>query len=265
MIHLKIPLVLGEEDQTALQALQQKIDEEANYGMQVSRADKLWESKPKALFQRVRSALEENCPGARRCNYCEDSLADEIEHIRPKSWFPDQAFDPANYLFACGPCNGPKNSAYAVVDANGKLTHAIRDRQSPVTLPPAGQEALLHPRMEDPLAYLSLDLSNTFRYEPIPTLNPVQEARAIYTRDILKINKDPLCVAREEAFQDFAARLKSYYLATREQEPESALLRYRNELLKKQHISVWREMQRQSALLPNLRKLFELVPNALHW
>lgn len=36
------------------------------------------------IFADVRRVLDEMCSGPRRCGYCEDSCADEIEHIRPK-------------------------------------------------------------------------------------------------------------------------------------------------------------------------------------
>lgn len=217
------------------------------------------------MFQRVRDQLELLCPGARRCGYCEDSLADEIEHIRPKSWFPDQAFQPENYLFACGPCNGPKNNDYGVVLPTGQLVEARRDKLTGLVLPPAGQEALLHPRYDNPFDFLELDLINTFYFLPRLNLNTVDTARAEYTRRVLRLNtKDPLPRARREAYRDFAGRLHTYCLAERAGATPAELTQQREELLKKQHISVWREMQRQAAT-PLLHKLFSLVPGADQW
>ena len=48
--------------------------------------------------------------------YCEDSVGDEVEHHRPKNLYPDHTFLWDNYLYACGPCNGPKNNRFAVFD-----------------------------------------------------------------------------------------------------------------------------------------------------
>ncbi|NDK57378.1 HNH endonuclease family protein [Pontibacter fetidus] len=265
MIYLNAPLALEVADQQALQAIQQQVNNETDYSTRVSQANQRWKSKPVALFQRVRTALESTCPGARRCGYCEDSLADEIEHIRPKSWFPELSFDPDNYLFACGPCNGPKNNYYAVVDATGILTEAIRSRHQAVEPPPAGQEALLHPRHDNAIEYFFLDLENTFQFKPKFTLNTQQRVRAEYTLKVLHINKDPLCIARKEAFHDFVSRIMSYYLAMQREESLSNLTRYRREILQKQHITVWREMQRQSTSLSFLQELFSLVPDAVEW
>lgn len=265
MIHLTQPLNLTAADIAALQALQAQVDATPGYAAQVVLAAERWATKNRALFQRVRDQLELLSPGARRCGYCEDSLADEIEHVRPKSWFPGQAFQPENYLFACGPCNGPKSNDYAVVLPTGKLEEAQRDQHTGIVPPPAGQEALLHPRHDNPFDFLELDLNNTFYFLPRLNLNKVDAARAEYTRHILRLNtKDPLPRARREAFRDFIGRMHTYCHADRDGATITELAQQRGELLKKQHISVWREMQRQAAT-PLLHKLFSLVPGANRW
>ena len=106
---------------TALNTVQQRINAEPDYPAQVIAAQKAWKTKTStrtnaAAFQQVRQTLSSMCVGARRCAYCEDSLADEVEHIRPKTFFPDLAFVWENYLFACGPFNGPKGSRYGVLN-----------------------------------------------------------------------------------------------------------------------------------------------------
>ena len=49
--------------------------------------------------------------------YCEDSVADEVEHFRPKDLYPDVVFAWRNYLYACGQCNGGKNNRFSIVRA----------------------------------------------------------------------------------------------------------------------------------------------------
>lgn len=265
MIQLTPALQLSPADDAALRSLQQQVDAAATYPDQVALAASKWASKQKDLFQRVRDELAKSCPGARRCNYCEDSAADEIEHIRPKSWFPDQTFQPDNYLFSCGPCNSPKGNAYAVVTAAGQLDEAVRTRRGPVVPPPVGQEALLHPRYDNALDYLVLDLTNTFHFRPRQGLSTVDYLRADYTIRVLGLNKrDLLPEAREEAFKDFSGRLANYHLASRAGATPAELAQQQAEVLKKQHISVWREMQRQASA-PWLQPLFALVPGADQW
>ncbi|WP_143080360.1 hypothetical protein [Hymenobacter arizonensis] len=90
-------------------------------------------------------------------------------------------------------------------------------------------------------------------------------ARALYTLQVLNTNKDPLLKARKGAFHDFAGRLKSYYLACQNNVSLPHLHLMRDELLRKQHITVWREMQRQSTSLSLPTPLFQLVPGAESW
>src|SRR5260370_34262398 len=49
-------------------------------------------------FRVVRRTLSQMCSGAQRCCYCEDSAADEIEHIKPKPLSPEASFSWENYL-----------------------------------------------------------------------------------------------------------------------------------------------------------------------
>lgn len=264
MRHLTQSLALNPADAIALQKLQSQVDAAADYAAQVALAQRKWEAKNNALFGRIRLQLQRLNAGAQRCGYCEDSLGDEIEHIRPKNWFPDQVFRPENLLAACGPCNSPKGDAYAVVLPAGQVVAAVRNAQTGVQPPPAGQEAFLNPRYDDPADFLAIDLTGTFRIRPRLGLDIVGKARAEYTIRVLRLDmKDVLDDARKEAFQDFASRLKAYFLAEKQGATPLALAQMQAELLKKQHISVWREMQRQSktALLP----LFSLVPGADRW
>ena len=47
-----------------------------------------------------------------KCAYCEGGInavrSGQVEHFRPKSLFPAQAYRWENYFLACGGCNGPK-------------------------------------------------------------------------------------------------------------------------------------------------------------
>jgi hypothetical protein len=65
-------------------------------------------------FERIRAVLCEMCFGPRRCVYCEDSASTQIEHVRPKSLYPEATFSWENLLPACSGCNGPKNNRFAI-------------------------------------------------------------------------------------------------------------------------------------------------------
>ena len=61
-------------------------------------------------LRRCEPALSAMCHGPRRCMYCEDSAADEVEHFRPTDLYPEFVFAWMNYLYACGPCNVRKKN-----------------------------------------------------------------------------------------------------------------------------------------------------------
>lgn len=77
---------LSESTQQALESYQTEIDQKPSYPERVVEAKRIWPSrKQNRPFLEVKSTLTEMCSGARRCCYCEDSMADEIEHIWPSA------------------------------------------------------------------------------------------------------------------------------------------------------------------------------------
>jgi hypothetical protein len=115
-------IALAEEAAAELRALQAEVDAAGSYADQVAEGKRLFELRNRrgnAIFDEVKRTLERMCAGARRCAYCEDSAADEVEHVRPKDLYPQVVFAWRNYVYACGPCNGPKGSHFAVLGADG--------------------------------------------------------------------------------------------------------------------------------------------------
>ncbi len=122
MLKLHIP-PLDEQHQADLQALQDKVNQQADYAAQVAYAKEHWRKKPAALFaDHLKPQLAAPLSGNGRCVYCEGSWADQIEHMRPKDFFPEQTYVWDNYVLACGPCNGShKRNQFALLLANGEL------------------------------------------------------------------------------------------------------------------------------------------------
>ena len=116
-----------------LNSKQAEIDAVNGYSQQVSKGKELWDSKSATRFKEIRAVLTCMCVGIRRCSYCEDSVADEVEHIKPKDLYPGAVFDWSNYLYACGNCNGPKNNNYAVIDGAGVIVDVTRSRRGAVS------------------------------------------------------------------------------------------------------------------------------------
>lgn len=242
-----------------LAGYQAEVDTQPDFEARVEVARSNFRSRNRAtnpVFREIREILSRMCSGARRCMYCEDSCADEVEHHHPVRWYPHKAFEWMNYLYACGGCNGPKNSKFAVLDAQGQL---IPLRSSSIS----GDAALLHPRNEDPLRFLMLDLQGTFLFVPVADAGTVEYTRASYTIQILRLNeRSPLPAARREAYESYRARLKEYIVERDKGAPITNLI---HALQLMGHPTVWHEMKRQHRLIPELNTLFTQAPEALAW
>jgi hypothetical protein len=199
--------------------------------------------------------------------YCEDSAADEVEHHRPKNLYPEHVFVWQNYLYACGPCNGPKKNQYAVFVADGSIVDVTRGYHQPVSPPVAGEPLLLHPRVENPLDYMMLDIQgDTFLFVPAADPQSREFERAKYTIELLRLNgRDHLPVARREAYGSYRARLVEYIHRRDAGANASALNLLIDALRRLQHPTVWSEMRRQHDLIPELTHLFASAPEALNW
>jgi uncharacterized protein (TIGR02646 family) len=233
---------------------------------QVAAAQRLWKArntKTNATFREVKRCLDAMCAGARRCCYCEDSVADEVEHIKPKSLFLELTFEWENYLYACGPCNGPKGARYGFVQ--GRHVEELQ-RLAGDTPPPSKPAALLDPRHEDPLEFFTLDLRTTFLFVPRAKAGTVAHARAVHTLEVLHLNdRDALVRARAAAFSDYLRHVEAYVRAQDDGADQSALALRRRDILSRQHPTVFRGMQRQTGCRQDLATAFQRVPEAIRW
>lgn len=229
--------------------------------------------KGNKTFDAVKKGLTAMCSGARRCAYCEDSVGDEVEHIRPKDFFPENCFVWDNYLYACGNCNSPKNNKFALFcDDTGDFYEV---NLNVGIEPPKGHDAMINPRNENPMNYCILDLSGTFKFVVIPNLTPNDKRKAEYTFEtVLNLNEPPrefLRQAREEAYEDFKARLEKYKNEKNGNNSQTKLKKMIEGIKRKQHPTVWKEMQRHywkewlKAIDEELHRLFEECPEALNW
>lgn len=216
------------------------------------------------VFRRVRGRLAHMCAGAGRCGYCEDSAADEIEHIKPKDLYPETVFVWENYLLSCGLCNRSKGNRFAVL-RGGKVVDVTRPRRAPVRPPRRGAPVQIDPRREDPLQFLDLDIPETFMFLPKENAAPLTGQRASYTIGILDLNRDILLAARQEAYRAYRALLVEYRNARNRGAGAAKLEDLKHGILTSAHPTVWREMGRQHLRIAELRRLFADVPEALGW
>ena len=265
MIHLPDP-GLDTDAATRLGEYQNHVDAAPNYAGRVARAKEFFSRRNTSsnpTFRMVRQSLRRMCSGAQRCVYCEDSVGDEVEHIQPKDLYPCLVFVWANYVYACGRCNGGKNNKFAVVKGN-RLVNVTRPRSAPVVPPEQGEPAFLNPRVENPFDYLDLDLGGTFWMLARDDLRDIDRERTEFTIETLKLNRDVLIKARSTAFASYRARLREYVnlrgVATFEE-----LARLVDSFGSMPHVTVWAEMKRQRGSVPDLQELFAEAPEALLW
>ena len=263
-------IALPGETMAGLQALQAEVDTSGDYARQVAEGKRLFELRNvrgNPVFDEVKRALDRMCSGAVRCVYCEDSRADEIEHVRPKSLYPNVAFAWSNYVYACGPCNGPKGSHFAVfVDSATEPIEVARRPHAQIVPPPHGDPALIDPRIEDATKLMILDLRETYLFTPLAAKGTRDRERADYTIRTLRLNvRDDLLRARRQAYLDYVAHIHQYVRERSRHAAQARLAALRDVVKSRQHPTVWREMQRQHNRVPELRALFAELPEAIGW
>ncbi|GAB2698715.1 hypothetical protein GCM10011495_32760 [Hymenobacter frigidus] len=147
------------------------------------------EKIPKVLFNKynhkqVKLALVDETNG--KCAYCESKVTHvypgDIEHIIPKSKFPDLAFDWENLTFSCSICNNLKSDYY--------------DPTYPVVNP-----------------YFDI-ISRHITSSGSLIIHMPGSERGELTHVLLQLNRGDLIERREEALQVFRKYLDSYAKAT---------------------------------------------------
>lgn len=261
------PSNLPESTQRHLEEQQAKITAKGSYAEKVSEGKKLWANKSSAHFAKgkhIRSALEKCCTGRMRCQYCEDSVADEIEHIYPKDLYPEFAFSWNNYVYSCGICNSTyKGSQFSVFDANNNAVDITRPPKRRVEQPVAGRPLFIDIRNEDPFDFFNLDFT-TGIFTSKSDIDSQEYKRAMYTIKILQLNRDILTSGRKCAYRVFLHEIKAYT-----QGPESGVESNNFKTLKEtiilsSHMTVWNMMKTNANDVQELKAIFDDYPELLN-
>ena len=276
--------------QAQLTALQRRVDDEPTFEAKAKKAQDLWESKGgkkgKEAFEKIVQTLQTMCVYVRICNYCEQSEASDVEHIYPKSLYPEYAFQWDNYLLACKQCNsGYKLDTFFVLDATENAVELVRG-----TEPPHKTLAFINPRTENPHNWMILNTS-TFTFDLLPDLSKRDVNKAIKTLDVLQLNvRDTLLTARKSAARYYYQRmlllvdivnattknqlfqLLTPYDALLDQQQSLAELQeelktsFKKDITTYQHPSVWHAIKIvASKTSPKWKAIFDQLPEALHW
>lgn len=260
LIERDLPMAVARQ----LVAWQAGIDALPEYPARVEQAEIQFRARNRAenaVFREVRRHLDAMCCGERRCVYCEDSCADEVEHVRPKTLFPELVFAWRNYVYACGVCNGIKRSNFPRL-VDDSVRNLARRPGDPIDPPPPGIDLLVDPRVDDPADFFVLDL-DTGVLMPRPKLTGVPGQKAEQTIAVLRLNRDVLLRVRVQYRRNYLARLREY-IALRDEGASADADEYARSICAMGHPMVWNEIRRQ-AKHPLVRGLFERAHEALEW
>jgi uncharacterized protein (TIGR02646 family) len=291
MLQLDSNLELSQEASGKLDQLQKEVDMVVSFQQKVEKAQTLWKSKErnnagKKAFTEIRAKLKEMCVSVGVCNYCEQSEASDIEHISPKSFFPEITFKWDNYLLACKQCNtGYKLDKCFVINNSDEVIPVPRN-----TEPPFKEMAFINPKTEDPKRFMIIN-TQTFKFSVFDDLPQLDKNKADMTIEILKLNeRDTLIAARKSSadyFYERIDRLLRILKATTIDEIECLLSPYakyidlqlpidqikdeikegfKRNILEFQHPSVWHAIKKvESKMKPKWINLFAQIPEALDW
>lgn len=266
MLHLK-DKPLSQAAGSLLSKYQSSVNAKANFAEKAAEGKRLfsqYNKKTNAAFKVIRELLAEMSGGTVRCNYCEDSNANQVEHIYPKNFYPEKCFIWQNYCYACGPCNQPKSDKFAIFQIPSGLEYNFENLAKDIQ-PPAGTALLINPRVDEPLDFLFLDTKSTFKFVAYQE-TPAEIRRADYTIEVLGLNSRSYLVrARKIAFDNFKSRLFEYVHKKEGGATKAALEPLIDSLKSEHHQTVWREMIRQRSVHPELDDLFNRAPEALNW
>jgi hypothetical protein len=224
------------------------------------KADKLGSARDKARAAR---------PCRDRCVYCEGNEGSDLDHLRPKTLYPWLTFCWDNLIPACSTCGNAAHKgakdAILVATAAGYREVTRKDNEADKP-PPDGPTAWWNPRLADPMRALELDLvDQTFRFLITAPAGTADHARARWTLDNLKLNtRSNLVTQRRVAFRTYTYFLRDAADAVALSDA-AKLGRLRAEWPNINHPTVWAEMKRQRARLPELEALFAACPQALSW
>jgi len=277
MIQLPNHIIPDENTIDRLKIYQDEIDALATFELKSKKAKDIFPTRNRignAVFDAIKMKLTEMCSGARRCVYCEDSVGDEVEHIRPKDLYPGSCFLWNNYVYACGNCNAPKNNKFAVFKTVDGTFHEVNPpKGTPASEPPDGLDAMINPRIENPLEYCMLDLASTFKFVIIKPVGTNDAQKAHYTfNEVLRLNeREFLRKARENAYINYKSRLGYYNSEKSKGVDQTKLNTLISNLKQEAHPTVWKEIQRQHTMDilkkidVDLNNLLIQSPEALTW
>jgi len=245
---------ISQESLEKLNNLQSQINILPSKINQKEKAEFMWQNRTNnSTFVEIREILGKMCNGNERCCYCEDSHGHTIEHIFPKSLFPEKTFVWTNYLYVCSECNSAKNKCFPI------FTNNLNFEQAKIESIENYDIVLLNPRQDEPTNYFELDIIDTFQFVNSYESITKEYIRAKQTLIILGLNIDNgkkgeiLTEQRKIAFQVFRSHLIRYKIL-KEENNITEIENMKTYIQKSSHPTVWFEIKRYYKLYPQALK-----------
>lgn len=164
-------------------------------------------------YEEVRLQLSVPLGLRRRCSYCSDSLAVDVEHFWPKTTFPHRAFVFENYMLICTVCNRKKSVKFPLDEG--------------------GLPLLVNPYQDDPWDVFFFDATTGLldsRIERTVDGSLQRNSRAEQTLNILGevLNGQPITSARKANWARLTDRLFAV-LASEQALPSSRIELWRDD------------------------------------
>lgn len=212
------------------------------YKEQIDRATALFDKKKNTVFDEIRAALSVSSAESTYCHYCENDKPRDIEHIKPKRHYPTLCFVWENYAYACAACNqDEKGDRFAVFADDGSVIEFDRTRD-PALGEPSGEPVFIDIRRENPFHFMRLDVLS-WKFVTPHNSDPRGEKRCKFTVDLLNLNQERLCKARESMEPFFTGLLDKLTNALLADDPER-ISGLKRSALRRQHPTVLIELIR---------------------
>lgn len=176
---------------------------EAESQTAVFQAEAAWKPVRRAAwFRDVLTTLESMAGPRKRCMYCGDSEATDVEHFWPKANYPERMFRWSNMLLCCNGCGRRKGNRFP--------------------LDSTGDPLLIDPTAVDPWAHLDYDPQTSLlapRYSAAGAADPL----AVATLQVLKLSElEPLSKQLRRYFLRWSKAIEALRVIPAEEEQITA-------------------------------------------
>lgn len=249
------PDSLSHRSKLYLNKWQSAIDAETSREAKITASEKfLRKNIPgNRTFREVRLSLGNACPGNSLCVYCESSGFERIDHVLPRSRFPEATFCFENYIPCCALCNEIKSSRCVHLSCG----LAAECGEAEVLAMGAGfRSAFPDPWLIDIYQLVGVDIVDTFVLYPRTSLGHDDVVMANCFIDLLSFDKRDILARRRRASYQRYLSLVADYLQSPDLDRKRRVV---SAIVGSDHRLVWHEMKMRASSLPALADVSRFI------